>query len=308
MDPRIAEWKKKDVYWGTSSWKYGGWMGLVYNEDYPSDKAFQNDCLLEYARHYTAVGVDHTYYAYPSPAMFARYVDQTPEDFRFGLKVTEAITVMRYPKLKRYGKLAGLDNPDFLSAEKFHDEFLKPLEPYKGRLGPLMLEFSQFYPGMIASGSEFVERLDRFFDAVGKDTGFTFGIEMRNRGWLKTPYFDALTRHGVAHVFNSWTRMPSLSEQLDAAGSFKPPCYVARLLLKPGTQYEDAVEAYSPYDKVQEELPQVRQDTAQMVETAVATGVRAYVFVNNRLEGCAPLTILGILDRLEQARLRTTAD
>lgn len=275
-------------------------MGLVYRDEYPSDKAFQATCLAEYARHYPAVGVDHTYYAFPTTGVFQRYVDQTPDYFRFGLKVTEAITVWRYPKLKRYGKLAGADNPDFLSATRLRDEFLKPLEPLKQRIGPVMLEFSQFYPGTISSGSEFVERLDRFFEQVGKGTGFTFGIEMRNRGWLKQPYFDVLARHGVAHVFNSWTRMPGIGEQLEAARGFRPPCYVSRLLLKPGTQYEDAVEAFAPYDRVHEELPAVRQGAADLVSTAVATGVPAYVFVNNRLEGCAPLTILGILERLEK--------
>ena len=33
-------------------------------------------------------------------------VNQTPDDFLFGLKVTDAITVKKFPKLDRFGHLA----------------------------------------------------------------------------------------------------------------------------------------------------------------------------------------------------------
>lgn len=290
----IEELAQHQIRLGTSSWKYGGWQGLVYKNDYPSEKKFNEHCLEEYSRIFPTVGIDHTYYAWPTPTTFDKYFDQTPESFRFGLKVTERTTVYQYPKLKRYGKEAGTKNSHFLDVREFQENFLAPLEPFRGRLGPLMFEFSQFYPGMLASGSEFIERLDQFFSALPcKD--YDFAIEMRNRNWLKAPYFELLNKHGVSHVFNSWTRMPSIGEQLDAADQFRPRNFIARLLLEPGTKYEEAVEAFSPYDRIQRELPAIRQDAARLIRRAIDLGVPAYVFVNNRCEGCAPKTIEGIL-------------
>ena len=40
--------------------------------------------------------------------------------------------------------------------------------------------------------------------------------------------FAVLREHNVAHVFNSWTRMPPIGEQLDIPGSLSAPFTVAR--------------------------------------------------------------------------------
>ena len=47
-----------------------------------------------------------------------------------------------------------------------------------------------------------------------------------------------------------------------------------------------------------EELPQMRRETVQVVRQAVSEGRRAYVLVNNRSEGNAPLTVQGVSDML----------
>jgi len=302
MDSRIEKWQRQGVFFGTSSWKYEGWKGSIYRRTYRSDKQFTSECLNEYAEHYPAVGVDHTYYAWPSPTGFEKYLEQTPDAFRFGLKVTERLTVWQYPKLPRYGKDAGKLNEFFLNPSLFRENFLDVLRPFQSRIGPLMLEFSQFYPGTISSGSEFTERLDCFFSSLSDEKGFQFGVEIRNANWLKPAYFEMLVRHGVAHVYNSWTRMPDLGEQLEATKNFQFSCYVARLLLRPGRKYEQAVEAFSPYDRIQDEQPELRAQTAELVTRARRFGRPAYVFVNNRCEGSAPLTINGILDELEKLK------
>jgi uncharacterized protein YecE (DUF72 family) len=296
---RIHALLKKGVYIGTSSWKYEGWKDLIYRRQYRNVKDFNENCLTEYAEHYSAVGVDHTFYTWPTERGFQKYVDQTPDWFRFGLKVTERITIWQYPKMSRYGKEAGTKNATFLDAKLFNEQFMAPLEPFKKRLGPVMLEFSHFYPGTLASGQEFTDRLDKFFEDAGiRHSGVQFAVEIRNPNWLKNPYFDMLRRHGVAHVFNSWTRMPSLGDQLRVTDDYHMPCYVSRVLLRPGTKYEQAVEAFSPYDKVCDLQPGLRTDAASIVRRAIDLGVQAYVFVNNRAEGCAPKTIDGILEYL----------
>ena len=60
------------VFIGTSSWKYPGWFGMLYNRDryeYRGKFAqtrFNRDCLTEYAEVFKTVCVDAAYYNFPS--------------------------------------------------------------------------------------------------------------------------------------------------------------------------------------------------------------------------------------------------
>jgi hypothetical protein len=114
-------------------------------------------------------------------------------------------------------------------------------------------------------------------------------------------YFAVLREHGVAHVFNSWTRMPSIGEQLDLPGAVSGPFLVARALLQPGRTYDEAVDAFAPYDRIRDPSPPLRADLLRLIETAVRTRIPAYLLVNNRAEGSSPLTIAEVLRLLPPA-------
>lgn len=62
--------------------------------------------------------------------------------------------------------------------------------------------------------------------------------------------------------------------------------------------YEAAKKWTAPYTKIIEELPQMRRETVQLVRQAVSEGRRAYVLVNNRSEGNAPLTVQALSEML----------
>jgi hypothetical protein len=98
----------------------------------------------------------------------------------------------------------------------------------------------------------------------------------------------------VAHVFNSWTRMPAIGEQLLLHESITADFIVARALLRPGRTYAAAVEAFAPYDRIHEVSPELRNDLAALARTAINLRIPAYVIANNRAEGCAPLTIAAV--------------
>ena len=105
------------------------------------------------------------------------------------------------------------------------------------------------------------------------------------------PYCLMLSRHGVAHVYNHWSGMPPLSEQHTPMQGFTAVFTVLRLLTPLKMSYEAAKKRAEPYTKIVEELPQMRRETVQLVRQAVGAGHRAYVLVNNRVEGNAPLTV-----------------
>ena len=64
--------------------------------------------------------------------------------------------------------------------------------------------------------------------------------------------------------------------------------------------YEAAKKRAEPYTKIVEKLPEMRRDTVELVKKAVGEQRKAYVLVNNRSEGNAPLTIQALVESLRQ--------
>jgi uncharacterized protein YecE (DUF72 family) len=304
----MAALGRKGVFIGTSSWKYPGWLGLLYTEDRYiwhgkfAESRFNNNCLAEYAEVFKTVCVDAAYYKFPDRRYLQGLVAEVPEDFLFTFKVTDNITIKRFSNLPRFGNRAGKVNEHFLNAELFTRGFLAPCEEFKQNIGMLIFEFARFYPADFARGREFVEALDNFLEQLPK--GWNYGVEIRNRTFLKPEYFAVLERHGVAHVYNSWAEMPSVSEQLATAGSITNPEFAgARFLLKPGRKYQEAVDRFSPYNKIKEPYEEARVAAAKLIQKALARiGLRKlFLYVNNRLEGNALQTIQAILDKINAA-------
>jgi len=300
---RLADLASKGVFIGTSSWKYPGWRGMVYDESrylYRGKFAksrFEERCLAEYAEVFKTVCVDAAYYTFPSRQYLQGLAAQVPQDFRFGFKVTDAITVKRFPNLPRFGARKGTVNENFLNADVFASRFLEPCEAIRSQVGILMFEFSRFHRADYQDLREFISDLDTFLSKLPKE--WPYGIEMRNDIWLGPEYLDCLARHEVAHVYNSWTDMPTVSEQLALPGSRTNPGLVAaRFLLTPGKTYEHTIQDFEPFDSLKKTDENARSAAATIIDEGARTPSRyTYVFVNNRLEGCAPRTIQALVQR-----------
>jgi uncharacterized protein YecE (DUF72 family) len=146
----------------------------------------------------------------------------------------------------------------------------------------------------------FADRLDEFFGAIPND--LPYAVEVRNDEFLTPAYFAVLREHSVTHVLNNWTRMPTIGEQLDLPGVLSGTFLVARALLRLGRTFEQAVDKFAPYDRIQEPNPGLRRDLVRVAQTAKATRLPAYILVNNRVEGSAPLTIFEVAKLLEEQR------
>jgi uncharacterized protein YecE (DUF72 family) len=290
------------IRFGTSTWTYEGWQGQVYLRQYAKSK-FAQDCLGEYCQYqyngeplFRTVGNDGTFYRPPSAGQLSRYLNQIPEGFEMCFKVWEEITIPSFAKQARYGAKAGQVNPRFLDASLFNDLVLTPYREahFEAHTGPFIFEFQRH--GLPAD--EFLRRLDGFLAALPKD--FRYAVEIRNSGLLGPAYHDMLAAHGVAHVYNHWSYMPPLLEQHQRMASFTAPFTVLRLLTPLKMTYEAAKKRAEPYAKIVEELPQMRQETVDLAKKAVHGAVRAYVLVNNRAEGNAPMTVQALVDRLRE--------
>src|ERR1039457_6339857 len=92
---KAAALATQGVFIGTSSWKYPGWCGMLYDEQRYiwrgkfREKLLEENCLPEYAQVFKTVCVDGAYYKFPDEKYLQGMVSQVPADFQFGFKVTD---------------------------------------------------------------------------------------------------------------------------------------------------------------------------------------------------------------------------
>lgn len=296
---RLAGLAAQGIYIGGSSWKYEGWLGQVYTRDRYlargrfSRKRFEAECLREYAETFPTVCGDFAFYQFPTEQFWRNLFGQAPEGFRFAFKVPEQITCKMFPSHARYGEQAGKDNDLFLNSQAFREMFLRPLLPHRARTALLIFEFGAFSRSSFAGANEFVDRLDPFLTSLPPE--FRYAVEIRNPEFLEKDYFSCLRSHGVAHVYNAWSRMPELRHQLAIPDAATADFVVSRALLRRGRPYEEAVARFAPYREVQDPNPEARESMRVLIGRARENRQMLFLFVNNRLEGNAPLTILSVV-------------
>jgi uncharacterized protein YecE (DUF72 family) len=295
LSTRLSSLASQNIWIGTSSWKYEGWLDQIYSRDRYSSRPgrfsksrFESECLAEYAETFPIVCGDFSFYQFPTPEYWQKLFSSSPAALKFALKVPEEVTAAAFPKHVRYGPRGGRENESYLNAEALRALFLEPLEPYRPRLGPLIFEFGPRGTYSV----EFVSALDKFLSQL--PATFQYSVEVRNREYLQPRYFDMLKAHNTAHVLNSWTRMPTLSEQskLPITADFT----VVRALLRPGRPYEEAVQLLQPYSEIRDENPEARDALRAWIKRMREERRASYIFVNNRLEGNAPETIRAVVE------------
>jgi uncharacterized protein YecE (DUF72 family) len=300
---RLQSLARRGIYIGGSSWKYEGWLGQIYTRSrYQtrgrfSKKLFEDTCLSEYASVFSTVCGDFAFYQFPSDEFWRKLFTQVPTGFQFAFKAPEQITCRIFPTHQRYGAQGGRENETFLDADLLRDAFLRPLENYRDKTALLIFEFGAFSPRAFARPADFVDRLDPFLAKL--PPGFRYSVEIRNPDFLVPDYFACLRSHGVAHVYNAWTKMPELPHHIAIPDSRTAEFLVTRALLRQGRAYEDSVREFSPYAEVRDPNPFARQGLREILEIAQLEDRTAFIFINNRLEGNAPGTMVSILDGVD---------
>jgi uncharacterized protein YecE (DUF72 family) len=142
----------------------------------------------------------------------------------------------------------------------------------------------------------FAELLDRFLEQLPR--WCEYAVELRERSLFTEAYRDVLLRHRVPHVCSYWSAMPSPAEQAAFTRAETAPFSVVRLLLAPGTRYEERRQEMAPFNRIVRADEQMRRQVTSILKVATRGGRRAYMLVNNKAEGSAPLTIEAIARRL----------
>jgi uncharacterized protein YecE (DUF72 family) len=297
---RLSALAEQNVFIGTSSWKYEGWIGQIYSASRYltrgrfSQKRFNDECLAEYAETFPIVCGDFSFYQFPSPDYWRRLFGSAPASLQFAFKAPEDVTVKQFPRHPRYGPRAGDDNATFLNAALFQAGFLDLLAPYRERVAAVIFEFGSFGKQSYTDAGAFLKELDPFLASL--PSGFRYAVEIRNPEFLSPEYFACLHANRVAHAFNAWTRMPEIATQMRLRGAYTADFTLTRALLRRGRAYEEAVARFTPYDRIQDPNPSTREALRLLIGRARDRHEPSYIFVNNRLEGNAPETIEAITD------------
>lgn len=289
------------VRFGTCTWTFPGWRGIVYAGT-PSEAKLRERGLSAYARFplFRTVSIDRAFYEPLSAETLDGYARGLPVDFRAMAKMwSEVVTYV--PK---HGARAGVVNPHFLSPEVAAHVVAPYRGAFRAHTGPFTLEIPPIPDGALGARA-FHAKLEAFLERLPTD--FRYAVELRNRAYFTPRYLAILRAHRVAHVFNFWTGMPELRVQLAAPGSITTDFLVSRLLLPPFTRYAEKKVEYAPFNRIaRAELP-MREDVLELVRLATEAGsLPVYVVVNNKAEGCAPLTVRALGEALV-SRLRAGA-
>lgn len=144
---------------GISGWRYAPWRGVFY----PTGLAQRRE--LEYAsRAFTSIEINGSFYSLQSPASWALWHEQTPEDFVFAVKGPRYITHIL--------RLRDIEKP-------LANFFASGVLQLRSKLGPLLW---QLPPSL-----QFDEaRFEAFFQALPRDTDSALALaRRRERGRMK---------------------------------------------------------------------------------------------------------------------------
>lgn len=164
---------------GTSGWSYpngeGTWNGIFYPPR--GARGFQpGNELAYYAEHFDTVEVNSTFYRPPQAAFARRWVQQTPDTFRFSVKLYQAFT---HPGMRGRGTppVRGASPIPQPAAADF-DAFLAGVEPLRtsGKMGMLLVQFPAAFHRTGESEAYLGALMSSFRD-------FPLAVELRHRSW-----------------------------------------------------------------------------------------------------------------------------
>lgn len=296
FDPKaLARLSTEGIFFGTASWKYRGWEGLIYLGGYDSEAQFQRQSLREYTYCFPAVGADFTYYAWPLPDMVAYLKESTPENFRFVFKATKRITMDQFPDAPLYGRWAGKENPEYLNAQLFKDQFLAPLKDIEDRVGAIVFDFP-------ALEKTQYEKLGQFFTELGPGP---FALEVRRPQDLHLELYKLLAEHKVTPVLQSTSGFPCILEQqqkyLQVCGGQVSSPLVITGEIQPGRTAEEATKLFHPFDELREPYTIGRNAITKLLLSTRQTRQKTFILIHNRWEGCAPKSVGALVDELGKA-------
>jgi uncharacterized protein YecE (DUF72 family) len=192
---------------GTASWTD---KTLIASGWYPPEATTPEQRLRFYARQFSLVEVDSSYYALPAEQTAATWAARTPAGFTFNVKAFSLFTQHPTPvkalptDLREAAGGSGKDrvylkDVDKQVTDQAWDRFLSALEPLRqaGKLGAILLQFPPWFPIGRANKQYIVSCAERVAPR-------RVCVEFRNHTWMTTDNqketLDFLSAHHLPYV------------------------------------------------------------------------------------------------------------
>jgi uncharacterized protein YecE (DUF72 family) len=173
---------------GIGGWTYAPWRGTFY----PPGLKHATE-LAHASRRVTTIEINGTFYRTQSAASFAKWRDETPDDFVFSVKGHRA--VVNSKRLAEAGEAIAW----FLGSGVLE---------LGTKLGPLLWQFAPFRKFDAEDLGAFLELLPR---EAGK-VRLRHAIEVRHESFLAADFIELLRAHNIAVVFADSDEYPAIAD------------------------------------------------------------------------------------------------
>ena len=165
---------------GCSGFHYKHWKEIFYPHKLPQTRWFEFYC-----QHFNTLEINVTFYRFPRLAAMQVWHKQSPDRFRFAVKVPKAIT--------HYKKFIGTENmlSDFYNTSR---------EGLGKKLGCVLFQLSP-------RSTYTEERLGRIIESL--DYSFTNVLEFRHPSWWSEEVYRKLARHKISFCGMSHPDLPA---------------------------------------------------------------------------------------------------
>ncbi len=239
-----------EIRLGCQGWNYAAWVGPFY-----PPRTRPADFLTVYARAFTTVEVDSTFYATPAAQTVRGWASRVPDGFTFALKLPQEIT---HEKRLRHSES---------QVQRFFD-VARELGP---KLGPVLVQLGpDFAPSELPALAGFLPLLPRDVQVA---------VEFRQRGWINDGIVALLAEHHVALTL--------------ADARFIPRSVMLKLADRPTSDF--AYLRWMGPDREVVDYSRVQHDRTKELDAwhkaiAVIAGKvkTVYGYVNNHFSGHAP--------------------
>jgi uncharacterized protein YecE (DUF72 family) len=271
---RVEDSERRRIRVGVGGWTYEPWRDNFYTAGWPKTRE------LEYAsRHLSAIEINATYHGTQRRTSFAKWREETPDDFVFSVKAS------RYATNRRVLAEAGD------SIARFVDSGIAELGP---KLGPIVWQFAITKRFESDDFEAFLALLPKEVEGVA----LRHVLDVRHASFMCPEYLALARRHGAATVFTDSDDYPSFADptadfiyaRLMRADAAEPGGYAAPVL-------EAWVERVRRWSRGEEpaDLPRVEASPAKR-----GAGSReVFVYFINGAKERAPAAALALIERLK---------
>lgn len=255
-----------DIRVGTSGFSYDDWRGFFYPEDIK-----KGDMLRYYAERFSAVEVNSSFYAIPSPSTFARMSEKTPGQFEFAVKAHKDLT-----------HSADVDPEVF-------KRFVRAVEPLidTGKLGCILAQ----YPWSFRKQKSSEDRVRQLREGFGE---LPVVVEFRNVGWVGEDTYELLREHRLGFCCVDEPRLKGL---MPREAVVTAPVGYARFHGRNTEKWWQHDEAWERYNYLYS--PEELAEWVPKVRSIASATEKAYLFFNNHYQGKAAQNALAFAEMLQ---------